>query len=139
MPTATHEESLSEWEASKEEEGEELDNDDDDTCSDEEVRMPMKKNPVVTPRKSSRLAFEGKRPMVSLDDYSSSHTTLEPQPLHLPPQNRPHHLPITYHHLHLFLLHLHQQIPDLLHHFHAPHQVLVLLVSLIVLQFLWQF
>ena len=50
------EEALSEGEASKEEEGDKLD-DNDDSSSDEEARMPMKK-PVVTPRKSSRLLRE---------------------------------------------------------------------------------
>ena len=82
IPTATHEkadvqergeqeEALSEGEASKEEEG---------AFTDEEVRMSVKKKPIVTPRKSSRLASKGKHPVVSLDHDSSSHTTLEPQP-----------------------------------------------------------
>ena len=42
--------------------------------------MPVKKKPIVTPRKSSRLASKRKCPVVSLDDDSSSHTTLKPQP-----------------------------------------------------------
>ena len=71
-------EALSEGEASKEEKGEEPD--DDDSSSDEEVRMLVKKKPIVTPRKSSRLASKRKCPVVSLDDDSSSHTTLEPLP-----------------------------------------------------------
>ncbi|XP_057537985.1 vegetative cell wall protein gp1-like [Amaranthus tricolor] len=50
--------------------------------------MPMKKKPVVTPRKSSRLASKGKRPVVGLDDDSSSHTTLEPQ-ITTPPSLKP--------------------------------------------------
>ena len=91
VPTATHKEAeifyqreqgeaVSKGEASKEEEGEALDNDVDDASSDEEVQMPVQKKPIVTPRKSGRLASKGKHPVVSLDDDSSSHTTLEPQP-----------------------------------------------------------
>ena len=60
------------------------DDDDDDSSSDGEVQMPMKKKPIVTPRRSSRLACKGKRLVVSLDDDFSSHTTLEPQPTALP-------------------------------------------------------
>ena len=87
---------MSEGESSKEKEGDELD-DDDDSSSDEEVRMPIKKKPVVTPSKTSRLASKGKRPVVGLDDDSSSHTTLEPQinaPLFPKPATPPiHHIP----------------------------------------------
>ena len=43
--------------------------------------MPVQEKPIVTPRKSSRLASKGKRLVISLDDDSSSHTTLEPQPI----------------------------------------------------------
>ena len=90
------EEALSEGEASQEEEGEEL-NDDDDTSSDKELRMPMKKKLVVTPRKSSRLASKGKRLVVGLDDDFSSHTALKPQ-TNVPPSLKPatpptHHIP----------------------------------------------
>ena len=91
VPTATHKEAeissqrehgeaVSEGQVSKEEEGEALDNDDDVDSSDEEVRMPIQKKPIVTPRKSRCLASKGKCPVVSLDDDSSLHTTLEPQP-----------------------------------------------------------
>ena len=59
-----------------EEKGEDVKDDNDD--SDEEVRMPVKKKPVVTLKKSRRLASKGKRPVVSLDDDSTSHNTLEP-------------------------------------------------------------
>ena len=59
--------------------------------------MPVKKKPVVTPRKSRRLASKGKHPVVSLDDNSSSHTALEPQttaPLSPKPATSPtHHIP----------------------------------------------
>ena len=51
------------------------DNDDNDN-NDEEVQLPVQKKPV-TPRKSRRLASKGKRPVVTLDDDSSSHNTLE--------------------------------------------------------------
>ena len=47
--------------------------------SDEEVQLPVKKEPTVNPRKSHRLASKGKCPFVSLDD-DSSQNTLEPQP-----------------------------------------------------------
>ena len=63
-------------ETSKEEKGEDLDEND---SSDEEVKMPIKKKPLVTPRKSVRLASKGKRPVVSLDDDSSTHTSHEPK------------------------------------------------------------
>ena len=132
-------EALSEGEASKEEKGEEPD--DDDSSSDEEVRMLVKKKPIVTPRKSSRLASKRKRPIVSLDDDSFSHTTLEPQPT-APLSSKSATPPTTtYHllHLHLFLPHLHQQLLHLLHHFYLLHQVLVLLVSLMLPQFLQLF
>ena len=56
------------------EEGEELeDNNNDDSnddSSDEKVQMPIKKKPVLTPRKSRRLASKDKRPVV-LDDDST--------------------------------------------------------------------
>ena len=39
--------------------------------------MSAQKKPV-TPRKSQRLTSKGKRPVVNLDDDSTSHTTLEP-------------------------------------------------------------
>ena len=43
--------------------------------------MPLlKKKPILTPRKSSGLAFKGKRLVLGLDDDFSSHTTHEPQP-----------------------------------------------------------
>ena len=57
-----HGEVVSEGETSKKEEGEKLD---DNDSSDEEERMPIKKKPIVTPRKSSRLASKGKRLVVS--------------------------------------------------------------------------
>ena len=64
------------------EKGEDLKDDNDDVfdsdSSDEEVGMPVKNKPVVTPRKSCRLASKGKRLVASLDDDSSSHNTLEP-------------------------------------------------------------
>ncbi|XP_057520877.1 uncharacterized protein LOC130801130 [Amaranthus tricolor] len=87
VPTATndgakvvskgeHEEAGSKGEISKEEEDEDLD---DDTSSDEEVWMPTKKEPFVKQRKSIRLASKRKRPVVSLDDDSSTHTSCEPK------------------------------------------------------------
>ena len=42
--------------------------------------MLVKKKSIVNPRKSSRLASKRKHLVVSLDDDSSSHTNLEPQP-----------------------------------------------------------
>src|SRR5688572_26092868 len=55
-------EAMSEGEASREGDGEELvEHDFDESSSDEEVLMPLKKEPVLTPRKSSRLA--SKRPI----------------------------------------------------------------------------
>ena len=66
-----------EGEASKKEEGAAVDLSDVND-SDEEVQMPVQKEPVVTPRKSRRLASKGKRRIASLDD-DSSHTSLEPQ------------------------------------------------------------
>ena len=50
--------------------------------------MPIKKKPVVAPRKRIRLTSKGKRPMVGLDDNSSSHTALEPQ-TNVPPSPKP--------------------------------------------------
>ena len=59
--------------------------------------MPVQKKPIVTPRKSRRLASKGKSLVVSLDDDSSSHTTLKLQPT-TPPSLKPatsptHHIP----------------------------------------------
>ena len=62
------------------------DNDDNDN-NDEEVQLPVQKKPV-TPRKSRRLASKGKRPVVTLDDDSSSHNTLEPT-IDAPPSPKP--------------------------------------------------
>ena len=59
--------------------------------------MSVKKKPIVTPRKSSRLASTGKCLVVSLDDASSTHTSLEPKPTTSPspkPATPPtHHIP----------------------------------------------
>ena len=87
VPTATNDEAegvskgepgeaVSEGETSEEKEGEDLDN---DNSSDEEVRMPIQKKPIVTPRKSIRLAFKGERLVVRLNDDSSTHTSHEPK------------------------------------------------------------
>ena len=46
--------------------------------------MPMKKKSIMTPRKSSRLAFKGKRQVVSLDDDSSSPKPATPPTHHIP-------------------------------------------------------
>ena len=59
--------------------------------------MPIKKKPVVAPRKRIRLTSKGKSLVVGLDDDSSSHTTLEPQ-TNGPPSPKPatpptHHIP----------------------------------------------
>ena len=85
-------EALCERETSKNEEAEELD---DKDSSDEEVRISVKKKPTVTPRKSRRLASKGKRPVVSSDDYSSTHTSLEPKHT-APPSPKPD-TPLTHH------------------------------------------
>ena len=105
VPTATNDEAefgskgeqgeaVSEGEALKEEQGEELN---DNDSSDEEVRMPIKKKPLVTPRKSIRLSSKEKRPVVSLDNDSSTHTSHEPKHT-TPPSPKPdtppsHHIP----------------------------------------------
>ena len=83
----------------EETEGEALDKDevDADNDSDEEVQMPIKNKPVITPRKSPRLASKGKPSVVCLDDDSLSHTTTEPQttaPSSPKPATSPtHHIP----------------------------------------------
>ncbi|XP_057526436.1 uncharacterized protein LOC130805673 [Amaranthus tricolor] len=69
-------EALSKGEA--EEQGEDVEDENDDIDdSDEEIQLPVQKKPV-TPRKSRRLASKGKHPVVTLDDDTSSHNTLEP-------------------------------------------------------------
>ena len=67
----------SKGEAVREGEDVEEDNDENDV-SDEEVLLPVQKQPITTPRKSRRLASKGKRPIVVLDDDSTSHNTVEP-------------------------------------------------------------
>ena len=71
------------------EKGEDLEDDNDDDydsdSSDEELGMPVKKQPVLTPRKSSRLA--SKR-LVVMDDDTTSHKTLEPT-TNAPPSTKP--------------------------------------------------
>ena len=49
---------MSEGESFEDKEDEEHD-ENDDSSSDEKVWMPVKKKPVVTPRKSTRLASKG--------------------------------------------------------------------------------
>ena len=61
----------------------------------EEVSMPIMKQSGSTPRKSRRLAAKGKRPIVVLDDDSTSYKTAEPSN---PPSPKPttpssHHFP----------------------------------------------
>ena len=63
--------------------------------SKEEVSMPIVKQSGSTPRKSRRLANKGKRPVVILDDDSTSYRTAEPSN---PPSPKPttpssHHFP----------------------------------------------
>ena len=65
--------------------------------SKEEVSMPIVKQSGSTPRKSRRLANKGKRPVVILDDDSTSYRTAEPSN---PPSPKPttpssHHFPFT--------------------------------------------
>ena len=54
---------------------------DDDSSTDQEVHIPLKKKDVVPPRKSSRLASKGitgkKKVIIGVDDDSSSHITPE--------------------------------------------------------------
>ena len=85
---------MSKGETSKEEKGEELD---DNDSSDEKVKIPKKKKPLLTLRKSIRLASKGNRLVVSLDDDSSIHTSHEPKHT-TPPSPKPdappsHHIP----------------------------------------------
>ena len=87
------EESKSKGETSNEEEGEDPD---DHISSDEEVRMPTKKEPLVKQRKSirlgskRRLAYKWKRLVISLDDDddSSTHTSSDPKQK-TPPSPKP--------------------------------------------------
>ena len=51
---------------------------DENVASDEEVSVPVQKQPSATPRKSKRLLSKGKRPVVILDDDTASHNTVEP-------------------------------------------------------------
>ena len=76
---------MSKGETSKEEKGEELD---DNDSSDEKVKIPKKKKPLLTLRKSIRLASKGNRLVVSLDDDSSIHTSHEPKHT-TPPSPKP--------------------------------------------------
>ena len=69
----------------QEKEGEDTNN---NISSNEEVRMPTKKKPLVKQRKSIRLASKGKRPVVSLNDDSSTHTSCEPKQT-TPPSPKP--------------------------------------------------
>ena len=54
-----------------------MDNDDNDD-SDEEVQLPVQKQPIATPKKSQRLASKRQSLVVDLDDDSTSHNTFEP-------------------------------------------------------------
>ena len=69
-------------EASKgeaEEQGEDVEDvNDDNDDSDEEVQLSVQKQPIITPRKSRRLASKGKCSVVDLDDDLTSHNTVEP-------------------------------------------------------------
>ena len=57
----------------------EEDNEEND-ASDEEVSVPDQKQPSATLRKSRRLASKGKRPILILDDDSTSHNTTNDKP-----------------------------------------------------------
>ena len=80
------------------EEGEALEdnNESDDDSSDEEVQMPVKKKPILTPRKSIRLALKDKRPIV-LDDDSTKPPSPKPAtpPSHHIPSPPPSPIPAT--------------------------------------------
>ena len=91
--------------------------------------MLVKKKPVVTHRKSRRLASKGKRPIVSLMMTLPHATPLSLPLTHLLDQSQPHHHHIGFHHPyhHLYPLH-HPHLP------HTLHLVQALLIPLMFLQ-----
>ena len=67
----------------------------EEKVENEEVSVANKQQSGSTPRKSRRLAFKGKRPVVILDDDSTSYTTVEPSHPSSPKPTTPssHHFP----------------------------------------------
>ena len=88
------EEVPSKEEAVNEDEAVEKEKEENDV-SNEEVSVPVKKQPSSTPKKSRRLASKGKRPVVILYDDSTSYKTVEPSNPSSPKPTTPssHHFP----------------------------------------------
>ncbi|XP_057540621.1 uncharacterized protein LOC130818467 [Amaranthus tricolor] len=89
-----HEEVPSKGETVKEDEAVEKDKEENDVRN-EEVSVPVEKQPSSTPRKSRRLTSKGKRPVVILDDDSTSYKTAETSNPSSPKPTTPlsHHFP----------------------------------------------